>query len=125
MQRTFVVSAFLLAAITLAQAEEPRKEWAAAGPGIFSCTEYANIYRGDPKFAENHWFAWAQGFMSGLNFAAIGQTGISMNLNSMSIDQQQRALRAYCNDHPLANYIDAVLDLYNRLSLNKPIQKPN
>jgi hypothetical protein len=124
MQRTFIVSAFLLGAITFTQAEDT-KEMAAMGWGIMTCAVFANMYRGDPEFAEEHSFNWAQGFMSGLNFAAIGNSGISMNLHSMSTDQQRRAIRAYCNDHPLANYVDAVLDVYGRFSMNKPVQRQN
>jgi hypothetical protein len=124
MQRTFIVSTFLLGAITFTQAEDTKKEMALMGWGAFTCAQFANMYRDDPKFTEEHFFNWAQGFMSGLNFATIGQ-GISMNLGSISTEQQQRAIRAYCNEHPLGNYLDAVLDLYNRFSLNKPVQKSN
>lgn len=122
MQRMFLVGAYLLVAITFTQAEDA-KDMAAMGWGSSStCAEFANMYRGNPQ---EHFFNWAQGFMSGLNFAAIGRTGMSMNMGSMSTDQQERAIRAYCNEHPLANYIDAVLDLYSRFSLNKPVQKSN
>lgn len=124
MQRTFVVSAFLLGAITLTQAEE-RKEIAARGWGTSTCAQFANIYRLDSKFAEENSFNWAQGFMSGLNYSEIARNGNSKNLGSMSTDQQQRAIRAYCNDHPLADYIDAVMDVYLRLPLNNPVQKSN
>ena len=124
MQRAFIISTFLLAAITFTQAEDA-KEMATMGWGTVTCTAFANMYRGDPKLVEEHLFDWAQGFMSGINSALIGDSGLSKNLNSMSIDQQKRAIRAYCNDHPLANYIDAIWDLFNRFSLNKPVQKSN
>ena len=117
MQRTFLVITFLLGAITCTQAEDA-KEKAAMGWGTMTCTASANMYRDDPKSAEERLFNWAQGFMSGLNFANIGNSGMSMNLHSMPTDQQQRAIRAYCSNHPAANYIDAVLDVYTHLDMN-------
>jgi hypothetical protein len=121
MQRTFLVITFLLGAITFTQAEDA-KEKAAMGWGTITCTASANMYRDDPKSEEEHLSDWAQGFMSGLNFANKGNSGMSMNLRSMSTDQQQRAIRAYCNGHPIADYIDAVLDVYNHLDMNVPDQ---
>ena len=125
MRRTFIVSAFLFGAITFTQAEDAKTEFAIMGWGVSSCAAFANMYRGDPSFAEDHLFTWAQGFMSGLNFQTMQQTGITMNLHSMLTEEQKQAIRAYCNDHPLANYIQAVLELYARLSPNKPVPSPN
>jgi hypothetical protein len=95
------------------------------GWGTSTCAQFANLYRSDPEFVEEHLFIWAQGFMSGLNVALQGDTGLTKNLGSMSTAQQQGAIRAYCNDHPLATYIDAVLDLWSGFSPNKPVRKPN
>jgi len=122
MRRTFLLITFLLGAMTFTRAADVKKEIAAMGWGTITCTAFANMYRDDPKVAEEHSVNWAQGFMSGLNFANLGNNGFSMNLHSKSTDQQQRAIRAYCNDHPIADYIDAVLDLYTHLDLNVPDQ---
>jgi hypothetical protein len=33
-----------------------------------SCAEFANDYKAYPKLAENLYIAWAEGFLSGVNF---------------------------------------------------------
>jgi hypothetical protein len=37
----------------------------------------------------------------------------------MTLDAQTRSLREYCDEHPLAQFIKAVLDLYGKLPLKK------
>ena len=95
MRRTFIVSAFLLGAITSTQADD----MAIMGWGASTCGQFANMYRDQPQFAEANTFRWAQAFMSGLNFERMAHNGVSMNLGSMSTDEQQREIRTYCNDH--------------------------
>jgi hypothetical protein len=73
------------------------------GAGTQTCTAFANWYRKDASLAENVYFAWAQGFMSALNIARLNNGTESKNLIAMSIDQEMRYLRTYCNDHPWLN----------------------
>jgi hypothetical protein len=92
---------------------------AATGPGTQTCGEFAKSYQLSPRAAEDHYFAWAQGFMGGLNAAAIGRNdGTNRDLSSISFEQQQQHLRAYCNDHPLATYMKGVLELYMKFAIS-------
>ena len=120
MQRALLIGTLLLVAVSVGNAED-EKEYALVGAGTFDCAHFANMYRGDPTFAENMFFNWAQGFMSGLNAAQIDANGNSVNLNSMTTEEQQSAIRSYCNAHPLAPYIHAIMDLYQRFPPNKPV----
>jgi hypothetical protein len=90
------------------------------GAGSTSCGDFADHYRSDADFTGVLFFTWAQGYMSGLNVGPLSTTDNSANLNSIPAEQQQQALRTYCNDHPLARYFEAVRDLYGHL---KPIGK--
>ena len=38
----------------------------------------------------------------------------------MSVADQKRFLRNYCNEHSLADYVQAVLGLYSQLKVAKP-----
>jgi hypothetical protein len=121
MQRT-LIAAFLLVALSVGHAKEEKQGVALTGAGASTCTEFANVYRGDPTFAENLWFTWTQGFMSGMNNKQIEESGNSVNLNSITTKEQKQLIRLYCDAHPLAPYLHAVMDLYyNHLSPNKPV----
>jgi hypothetical protein len=93
------------------------------GVGLSTCGEFANAYRLAPAEAEWVFFSWAQGYMSAMNTAQSFPTTRPQpqlhDLNSMSTKDQERLIRAYCDEHPLGNYIDAVLKLYNTLTLIK------
>jgi hypothetical protein len=91
-----------------ARAAEPdRKMIVAQGIGISSCRVFSNMYRDNPQI-EDQLFSWAQGFMSGMNFASETSRYV---LNAKSIDEEKRHLRRYCDAHPLGEYLDGVLDL--------------
>ena len=67
---------------------------------------------------ENSYFAWAQGFLSGHNFAVLAyakNSSVAPDLKSLSLEEQQAFIRQYCDAHPLGSYMDAVLDLYWKL----------
>ncbi len=63
--------------------------------------------------------------MSGLNVRQISATGDSLNLNSISTDEQERIIRSYCHDHPKAYFYTAIMDLFGRFSPNTNTQKKN
>ena len=86
-----------------------------AGAGALSCGEFAQHYRSAPDFSEGLYFAWAQGFMSGLNVNFIRQFNQYKDLSAKTLDQEQRYLRKYCDEHPLGNVIDGVIELYGTL----------
>lgn len=82
-----------------------------AGAGWVSCAEFAQHYQADPKGTEEYFYAWAQGYMSGLNQASW----VRKNLRGWQIERQKQHIRAYCDKHPLANVVAAVQDVFNNL----------
>src|SRR6516165_11632907 len=72
------------------------------------CARDASLYRRVPDITE-------QSYMSGMNMASLAHGDISKNMGAMAIDEQERTLREYCNDHPLTAY-KAVTDLYLRFT---------
>ena len=113
--RSFLVIAVLLGAASISQAEEI----AAQGAGTLTCGQLANMYRGHPTLAENVFFTWAQGFMTGLNYQKMAKHGKSANLGAMTTAKQKSLIRSYCDAHPSAIFLDAVTHLYHRLPTSK------
>jgi hypothetical protein len=37
----------------------------------------------------------------------------------MTLEAQEQSLRNYCDEHPMAEFVKAVLDLYGKLPLKK------
>jgi hypothetical protein len=81
------------------------------GTGAQSCSTFNERYKADPDATEATWFAWAQGYMSGLN-RSKSRAGFR-NLAGVSLERQKRLLRAYCADHREANYRDGISDLFS------------
>jgi hypothetical protein len=116
----FVVFAAVLF-VTLTQANA--KNFAAVGIGLSTCTEFANLYKLDAETAENRFFSWAQGFMSGYDFAQRDNTKNMFNLALMETKEQQAFLRSYCDQHPLGDYFDAVTHLMIELQARETIKR--
>jgi hypothetical protein len=113
------ISALALAsAIGAADAKE-KNEAAAMGAGITTCAEFAKAYQKDPDYVEQLFFTWAQGYFSGRNLEQLAR-GESQNLNSIPLERQRAILRRYCNDHPLAYFVDAADNLFTQFSKNSP-----
>ena len=93
------------------------------GVGTSTCGEFAEHYRDSPSLWENVYFAWAQGFMTGMNLASAAfNDGANRDLSSIPLDQQRRFLRNYCNDHPLAIYEQGVLALLPTFKPGQPVR---
>ena len=114
-----LLAAFLVVAL-FSDGANAQKQSALQGWGTVTCAAFANMYRDNPKFVEDHLFDWAQGMMSGLNFASAS---VMRDLGSKSSETQQSALRAFCDQHPLANYFEAVTNLYLSMSIITPPAK--
>jgi hypothetical protein len=99
-------------------------EYSIMGPGVKSCADFISDYRADPATAEDSYFLWAQGFMSGFNGAHLSIDGTSYDLSSISLSEQKRMLRDYCDSNPQSIYAKAVVDLYGRLNLSRPLKDP-
>lgn len=94
------------------------------GYGVQSCAKFGELYKDNPELTENLYFAWALGFMSALNAAAkTNGTQQLKNLSANSQDDQRYFLRNWCNEHPMADYGTAVVELLKSLppvSATKP-----
>jgi hypothetical protein len=85
-----------------------------SGAGTFTCGKFASDYAKHPEIVEDLYFAWAQGFMSGLNLdLASGVVNGQKQFRDLDgpIENQKSKIRIYCNAHPLAPFMDAVFDL--------------
>ncbi len=103
-----VVAAFLFLGCNSAIS----RDLALSGAGGKTCAVFAKDYKDSPVIIEDYYFAWAQGFMTGFNTAQLAAKQRTRNLGGVSIDQQQARIRAFCNRKPLADYFEAVIDLY-------------
>jgi hypothetical protein len=117
---SLLIIAVFLGVTSISQAEEI----AAQGAGILTCRQFANIYRGHPELAENVFFTWAQGFMTGVNYAKIAANGKSANLGAMTTAKQKSYIRSYCDAHPSEFFLNAVTNLYFRLPHSKTVKLP-
>jgi len=110
--RTFVIG-LVAATMALARpvlAAEP--EGQGYGVGMNSCATFANLYKAQPELTENIYYAWAEGFMSGMNFEATTLYQPARNLAGINMESAKIEIRAYCDAHPLLPYYGAVIALY-------------
>jgi hypothetical protein len=103
--------ALLSVGLVLATTVSARCENNVVGYGINSCATFGQGYKKHPEIAEELYFGWAQGFMSGLNIGAHATGHRSKDVTASSDDAQKRSIRDRCNEHPLGSYYDAVLEL--------------
>jgi len=87
-----------------------------AGIGAASCRAFMKETESDPQ-AERTYFAWAQGYMSGITMRAPPgvDEGIDLLHPSFPLQQQADFMRAFCTDNLQADYADGVLELYREL----------
>jgi hypothetical protein len=88
-------------------------ELAWSGSGATSCAAYARSVQISGDYRQL-FFPWAQGFMSGLNTSLL-PLKLQTNLAGRSTDDQQAHIDSFCDHHPLAAYVDAVLALYDQM----------
>ena len=104
---------------------ECRADTLLAGPGAFTCGKFASDYLKNPVMTEGVFFTWAQGYMSALNVISSteGIRGMKFYTDlGDTINFQKAKISAYCKEHPLSDYSDAVMDLMGSLPV-KPIQR--
>jgi hypothetical protein len=87
------------------------------GLGQNLCAQFAKAYAGNPAAEEVYW-SWATGMMTGLNFASVANSNVFRDLSGDQ-DIFRRAVRLFCANHPLTTYSGAVLDLYVSMPLKK------
>lgn len=91
----------------------------AAGAGTRTCGQFAKDYQNNLDAAENLYFSWAQGFMSGKNFAAILEGGTVRDVGAKTLESHKSSLRAYCSKNPLDDFGKAVNVLFESLPVYK------
>jgi hypothetical protein len=87
-----------------------------AGVGVTRCHEFNQQVDRDPA-VEDYYFAWAQGFMSGVLLRGRPGQDESLTLvpSQLPPEQQRQFLRDYCKRNPLRYYFHATAALYQRL----------
>jgi hypothetical protein len=107
-------------ALALAVLIQPTKaEYAYTGVGAISCGKLSQDYQRNPTQTEGLMMTWAQGLMSGANASEIKHSGHYRDLLAMTIEAQQESLRNYCDEHPMAEFVKAAIDLWNKLPWTK------
>jgi len=101
----------------LIQPTSLRADYVMQGIGLVSCGILAEGYRENPRVIDGAMMDWAQGFMSGANASLTN--GQYRDLAALSLDAQKASLRNYCDEHPMAEFGKAVLDLYGKLPLKQ------
>ncbi len=81
------------------------------GAGSGTCAEYIQAYRRDPDSANDTYFSWAQGYMSGQNVARDAMR----NLNALPISTQLDFLKRFCEQKPTDLFAVAAQNLFNAL----------
>ena len=82
------------------------------GAGVSSCADFGQDFKSAPNEMGSLYFTWAQGFMSGLNTRHLGTLDATdLNSKSFSLSSQQHFIERYCDQHPLADFVDAVMAL--------------
>ncbi len=112
-----VMNRILLVASLMCWASSAFGQTAFFGPGANSCSLFTKLYQSEPEIHELLFFAWAQGFMSGMNAVALKLKGEVIDLSPADYDQtqQKRFLRTYCSEHPLRPYVHGVSELMTEL----------
>jgi hypothetical protein len=90
------------------------------GMGTGRCQEFNSQYQKNPKVAENLYFTWVQGFMSGANIVLYKAKAPTHHIETAAEDAYRQFLRSYCDKYPLHNFIDGVLELMATLKKNPP-----
>jgi hypothetical protein len=114
-----LICSIALALAILIRPTSSRADVVISGAGSVSCGKIAEDYRKIPSDVEIWVMHWAQGFMSGANINQWTSNGQYRDLQAMTIEAQSRSLREYCDEHPMAEFVKAVLDLYGKLPLKK------
>jgi hypothetical protein len=84
----------------------------ADGPGLATCQQAAHLEHENPALADG-FFAWAEGFMSGLNDRYVASNAAADLLPpNLSQQQQKDFLAAFCAAHPDEPYMQGVWALY-------------
>jgi hypothetical protein len=104
-----LVSLFLL---SLSGHVDAAEKMDGMGIGVRTCAKFADDMR-TTQGAEGIYFTWAQGFMSGVN--SMLAAGKHRDLGGKSVEAEQSFIREFCDQRPLARYLNAVEALFHTL----------
>ena len=93
------------------------------GAGAIPCAEFGQRIRNKTEIEET-FFAWGQGYMSGMNTMFDFAGADTRDMNAISVTTQEDTVRSYCASHPLQRYADGVTELYLSLPTIPNKQKP-
>lgn len=120
MLRVFLLTVLGIAAGIFILPKSSKADYATLGYGAVTCGKISSDYRNtDPDIIEATTMAWATGFMSGMNMEALLTKKLYRDLEAMTIAAQKQSIFSYCDNHPLAQFMSAVLDLYKQFPLKK------
>jgi hypothetical protein len=114
----------ILAALGFVVVQSQNRQMAVMGIGTATCAVFANLYKGDPQWAEGQFFVWTQGYLSGWNHNLMITGQPIFDMGSLSTERQMARLRSYCDQHPLGNFIDAVWTLAEELKMLPRVRSP-
>ena len=114
MRAVWVLCAVSAGALSMGQAKAQSVK--IVGIGASSCQFFLRETSGRPE-VEKNFFAWAQGYMSGLLLRAPPGKDEDLDLEPAvyPLLKQARFLRDFCTRNPDADFSDGVNDLYRTL----------
>jgi hypothetical protein len=84
----------------------------------YSCAEIARVRKTAPGI-DSAFFTWARGFISGWNGASKDKPVLQVDPAEMELDEQQKFIRAFCDENPSKFYLEGVLKLMAKLKYEK------
>lgn len=83
------------------------------GQGALACARFNDDYAADPALAEDIFFAWAQGYLVGLN----SRSDLFYDLKPEALDSEGQILILveFCERSPRRDFIEAVRVLYQKI----------
>ena len=119
--RKAIASAIVL--VCLASAAKAEEAFFITGPGVATCGRFGEEYAKDWEI-ETFFFSWGQGWMSAANLTLSVTAGrpAATDLGAMSMTEQMRYIRAYCEENSLKYYENAVIDLYDSMRRAQGLQ---
>jgi hypothetical protein len=87
----------------------------ATGPGLSTCERFTQLDHDDPGIADA-FYAWAEGYMSGLNNRFLeARNATNLLPPNRGEDAQKQFLNQFCRAHPSETYMAGVVALFAAL----------
>ena len=83
-----------------------------AGIGATGCGKFTTSLKENPAKTEALYFAWAQGFMSSINFNRKMQNDVPIDFGVTPAAAQFSWIRSYCQKNPMRTYLRATTELF-------------